>query len=601
MYVFALVVADKKAPALRCTASHAAAQLVQGAQTVALCVFDHHYAGIGHIHTHLNDGGGHQCVQPSGFEVLHHGSFLLGFELAVHQAYPALRQQGFGNVLVVALNGVQPAIRCVLDGGADQIHLPPSTNLLIEKMVEVAPLFAGDAAGLDRCAARRQLVQNGDVQIAVDEQAQRAGNGRCTHHQQVRIRGLFGQHSALPYPKAVLLVDHGKTKPGKLYAFAEDGVGAHHKVGFVVPDGGKGGAACSGLHAAGQQGHPHPEGGKHPVQAFGVLGGQNFCRGQQRGLIPRSDAGPDGGSRHQRFAAAHIALQKAVHGSLARHVGQNLAHGPALGSGGGKGQAGPERGRVGKLHGRTGGSGTPVFHPANAQLQNQKFFIDQPPPGCIGLLFGGRAVDGPHSICLGEQTVFCQHFRRKRVGQKLCMGQQLPHALGDGIAGQALGLGVDRFKGRSLDLLGGAHLRVDHLAAQHPAGNDALKIIFLSQLQLLGGIGIIEPCDLQTGHIVPGSDALHPPPARQDTPAGFGEHLSPDDALHIGGRFGDGIGFGEVDISARVVAQQVGQRHDAQLLEPLGGLGADALQVAHRRIRGEGGMVFGGHGVSSFL
>ena len=330
-----------------------------------------------------------------------------------------------------------------------------------------------------------------------------------------------------------------------------------------------------------------------------MLGGQNFCRGQQRGLIPRPDAGPDGGSRHQRFAAAHIALQKAVHGSLARHVGQNLAHGPALGSGGGKGQAGPEQGRVGKLHGRTGGSGTPVFHPANAQLQNQKFFIDQPPPGCIGLLFGGRAVDGPHRICLGEQTVFCQHFRRKRVGQKLCMGQQLPHALGDGIAGQALGLGIDRFKGRSLDLLGGAHLRVDHLAAQHPAGNDALKIIFLPQLQLLGGIRIIEPCDLQTGHIVPRSDALHPPPARQDTPAGFGEHLGPDDALHIGGRFGDGIGFGEVDISARVVAQQVGQRHDAQLLEPLSGLGANALQVAHRRIRGEGGMVFGGHGVSA--
>ena len=119
-------------------------------------------------------------------------------------------------------------------------------------MVEVAPLFAGDAAGFDRCAARRQLVQNGDVQIAVDEQAQRAGNGRCAHHQQVRIRGLFSQHPALPYPKAVLLVDHGKTKPGKFYAFAEDGVGAHHKVGFVVPDGGKGGAACSGLHAAGQ-------------------------------------------------------------------------------------------------------------------------------------------------------------------------------------------------------------------------------------------------------------------------------------------------------------------------------------------------------------
>lgn len=243
----------------------------------------------------------------------------------------------------------------------------------------------------------------------------------------------------------------------------------------------------------------------------------------------------------------------------------------------------------------------PGFHPANAQLQHQQLFVNEPPPGGIGLLFRGRAVDGPHGICLGEQTVFCQHFRRQRVGQQLCVGQKLTHTFGNGIAGQALSLGVDGFKGRSLDLLGCAHLRVDHLAAQHPAGNDALKIVFLPQLQLLGGIGVIEPCDLQTGHIVPGGDALHPPPARQDAPAGLCEHLGLYHAFHIGGGLCDRVGLREVDISAGVVAQQVGQRHDAQLLEPLGGLGADALQVAHRRIRGEGGMVFGGHGVSSFL
>ena len=54
--------------------------------------------------------------------------------------------------------------------------------------------------------------------------------------------------------------------------------------------------------------------------------------------------------------------------------------------------------------------------------------------------------------------------------------------------------GVNGLKGRGLDLLGGAHLRVDHLAAQHPAGHDALKIVFLPQLQFLGGVGVVEPC-----------------------------------------------------------------------------------------------------------
>lgn len=47
------------------------------------------------------------------------------------------------------------------------------------------------------------------------------------------------------------------------------------------------------------------------------------------------------------------------------------------------------------------------------------------------------------------------------------------------------------------------------------------------------------------------------------------------------------------------MAQKVGQRHDAQLLEPLGGLGAYPLQVAHRRVRREGDAGFGKHGVSA--
>ena len=63
------------------------------------------------------------------------------------------------------------------------------------------------------------------------------------------------------------------------------------------------------------------------------------------------------------------------------------------------------------------------------------------------------------------------------------------------VAGKPLGLGVNGLKGRGLDLFSGAHLRVDHLAAQHPAGHDALKIVFLPQLQFLGGVGVIEPCD----------------------------------------------------------------------------------------------------------
>ena len=78
---------------------------------------------------------------------------------------------------------------------------------------------------------------------------------------------------------------------------------------------------------------------------------------------------------------------------------------------------------------------------------------------------------------LGSRRYFLQHLRGQRIGQQLRVGQKLPDAAGDGAAGQSLGLGVNGLKGRGLDLLGGAHLRVDHLAAQHPAGHDTLKIV----------------------------------------------------------------------------------------------------------------------------
>ena len=172
-------------------------------------------------------------------------------------------------------------------------------------------------------------------------------------------------------------------------------------------------------------------------------------------------------------------------------------------------------------------------------------------------------MDGAYRLGLGQQTVFLQHLRRQRVGQQLRVGQKLPDAAGDGAAGQSLGLGVNGLKGRGLDLFSSTHLRVDHLAAQHPTGHDALKIVFLPQLQFLGGVGVIEPCDLQTGYIVPGGDALHSPPTRQDAPAGLCEHLGLYHAFGVGGSFCNGVGLGKVDVPPGVVAQQVCQCHDA--------------------------------------
>ena len=161
----ARVVADEEAPALRRTAAHPAAQLVQSAQAVALGVLDDHDRCVRHIHADFDDGGGDQRVQLPGLEVLHDGGFFLWLELAVHQADPAVGQQRLGDVFIVGLHGVQPAVGGVLDGGADDIHLPPGVDLPVKEAVEVPPLLPGDAPGLDRLAARRQFVEDRDVEV----------------------------------------------------------------------------------------------------------------------------------------------------------------------------------------------------------------------------------------------------------------------------------------------------------------------------------------------------------------------------------------------------------------------------------------------------
>ena len=59
----------------------------------------------------------------------------------MHQADPAVGEKSFGNVLVVTLYGVQPAVRRVLDGGADDIYLPSGSDLPVKKAVEIPPFF----------------------------------------------------------------------------------------------------------------------------------------------------------------------------------------------------------------------------------------------------------------------------------------------------------------------------------------------------------------------------------------------------------------------------------------------------------------------------
>ena len=73
-----------------------APQLVQLRQTEAVRVLDHHDRGIGHVHPHLDHGGGGQHFDLPGFE-LGHDLFLHGrLQASVQKTDAAARENVLG-------------------------------------------------------------------------------------------------------------------------------------------------------------------------------------------------------------------------------------------------------------------------------------------------------------------------------------------------------------------------------------------------------------------------------------------------------------------------------------------------------------------------
>ena len=84
----------------------------------------------------------------------------------------------------------------------------------------------------DLRAARRQLVEDGRVEVAIDGHGRGARDGRGGHDEHVRIvvAGLFPQRGALLDAEAVLLVDHNHAKAMKRNGLRDEGVRADQQV-----------------------------------------------------------------------------------------------------------------------------------------------------------------------------------------------------------------------------------------------------------------------------------------------------------------------------------------------------------------------------------
>src|SRR5262245_34408043 len=94
----------------------------------------------------------------------------------------------------------------------DDISLPPLLELSTDKVPNVGECFGGTDKSADLPFVRRHFVNDGDVEIAVKRQSERARNGRGGHDEQMWVSPFTDQFLPLADAELVLLVDDDKAK-----------------------------------------------------------------------------------------------------------------------------------------------------------------------------------------------------------------------------------------------------------------------------------------------------------------------------------------------------------------------------------------------------
>ena len=377
------VVGDQDAVGLMLPPPHPAPQLVELGEAEPLRVLDHHHRGVGHIHPHLDDGGGHQNVRLVGSEGGHDGVLLLGLHLAVDEGHLEIRKH-----LGLELFGVfrhrlalVGELVILLYHGTDDIGLAALAHQLADETVHPLVIAPGDGEGLHRLAAGGKLVDDGHVQVSVEDQGQGPGDGGSGHDQNVGVVPLGGQFRPLGHTEAVLLIRHHQAQVAVGHAAGDEGVGADGKVDLPALQLLSDGPFRLGGGGAGQQGAPDTQIFQQRGQALVVLLGQDLRRGHQGRLAAILHHEVHAGGGHHGLSGTHVSLTEPVHGRAGAHVRQCFLHTAALSVRQGEGQ-----GTVEKLHVHAAARGHVDHLPAGAEPlqpdgEEEQLLKGQPPPG----------------------------------------------------------------------------------------------------------------------------------------------------------------------------------------------------------------------------
>ena len=210
---------------------------MQLAEAEALSVLDDHDGGVRVVDADLDDGGGHQHRVDAGHEIPQNGRLF----------QRRLRTPGQGDVQSLQLSGFQlfkhgfraaQVVRLllpVLHQWTDHIGLAAFPDLVPEEAVHILPFAFRHQPSADRDASRRQFADDGQVQVAVEDQGQGPGNRGGGHDQHMRGQAflrlsLLLQIGPLVYAEAVLLVSDDKAEMPVFHVPADQRVGAEHRL-----------------------------------------------------------------------------------------------------------------------------------------------------------------------------------------------------------------------------------------------------------------------------------------------------------------------------------------------------------------------------------
>ena len=580
-------------------AADAPAKLVQLAETEALGILDQHQGCVRHVHADLDDCGRDQHIDKALENGLHDRVLLGGFHPAVNTGNPQA-----GQFLSQALGllhrrkqlpcGCLGAL-CVLlfHLGADDKHLSSLAAEFADESEQAGAVTAVHTEGLNPAATGGKLVQQGHIQVPVDDQSQRARDRSRRHDIQMR-RKLFPaaflrlcEPCTLLDTEAVLFVGDGQRQTGKAQAFGEQGVSPDDQIQLAVIQLLLQTLPLGRLHRACQQTDAQTHRRKESSEGLIMLLCQDLSGRHQKGEMPGPGTLPDQGRCRQRFAAADVALQQTVHLPPRGEVCGRLGDRAALGRGRTEGELGIESLEIRQGQGNAGCSVMPPH--AEGTGEQKQLFKDKAPPR---LLEGGKILgemNGPVGLPCPYQAKVPEHRLRKQLRNLTkTLIQACLNALAQGTLRQPGTETVNRHDGagdgkrRVLRLENGVGQTAQGAADLHLP----VEAVAFAAVNLISDIGLVKIADVHPGAAVKGVKAHDFQPAADTAETRLITADGRDaDALAVLDQR-DGLYPAAVLIAPREIGNQVKQRKDAQLSQSLRPFLADTPDAADILLQG---------------